>query len=117
MRISARIKLDTGALLRSRGLGDSHEAQIALAETAVRLAEPYVPYDTGRLAESVEVSPDGDEIRYTAPYAAAQYYGRFREYQKNAGGLRGGHWMERMLADKQEELTDAVAKEVGGKRK
>ncbi len=114
MKITVKPRIDAAAILQKRGLGASHRARIALAETAVQLAQDYVPRDTGRLAASAEIAADGAQIRYTAPYAKAQYYGTAAQYHNNEGGLRGRLWMARMQADHKTALQKAVASVVGG---
>ncbi len=114
MKITVKHRVDTAAILQKRGLGASHRARIALAETAARLAQDYVPRDSGRLIDSAEIFADGRQLRYTAPYAKAQYYGTAAQYQNNASGLRGRLWMARMQADHKTDLQNAVASVVGG---
>lgn len=45
-----------------------------------RLYEPYVPYETGILANQVVITPW--QIEHTAPYAAHQYYGIKHHFNK-----------------------------------
>ena len=64
----------------------------AAAEAWHRIYYPYIPYDTGRLADEVRVEPK--RVEHTAPYAAAVYNGR------GAGSgcghaLASAHWDRR----------------------
>lgn len=116
MRLKATCTIDTAQILAARGLGDSHEAQRALAEAAATLAEPYTPRDTGALA-SPEVQED--RLVYGAPYAAYQYYGvsasgKALVYQ-NDTGQRGAYWIARMLEAERESLLAAVQQRTGGR--
>lgn len=102
-------------ILQSRGLGTDKAAQVLLAQTTAELAQAYVPYRTGFLAEgSVEIAPDGSTLSYTAPYAAKQFYETAAQYSNNTSGLRGKQWIARMKADHAATLTQAVAQRVGG---
>lgn len=78
----------------------------------LRVTEPYVPYDTHLLARSADLASDvgGGTLEWATPYAAAQYYGTrdSREYDPLA--LAGGHWGERMKADREPELEEYARK-------
>lgn len=116
MRLKATITIDAAQILAARGLGDSHEAQRALAEAAATLAQPYTPRDTGALA-SPEVQDD--RLVYGAPYAAYQYYGvsktgKSLTYQ-NDTGQRGAYWIDRMAQAEREGLLTAVQQRTGGR--
>lgn len=108
--------IDTAQILTARGLGDSFDAQRALAEAAATLAEPYTPRDTGALA-SPQVQDE--RLLYSAPYAAYQYYGvsqtgKTLTYQ-NDTGQRGAYWIARMAQAEKESLLAAVQQRTGGR--
>lgn len=52
------------------------KAQLMLANECVRLADDYVPFDTGVLKNSVRIEKGGKEIVYDTPYARYMYYGK-----------------------------------------
>lgn len=59
----------------------------------LRLYTPYVPYDTGMLAEDVSISPW--KITHTVPYARYQYEGDYFHFDKAQHPLAGSRWDER----------------------
>lgn len=138
MRINVTLDIDAEKILRERGLGESNRVQQVLASEVKRQADPYVPMQQGILKNTAQDSEDGSEIVYNQPYAKYQYYGKVMrdangrafyggapkhvtdediQYHDDGTGLRGAHWIERMMADKKEEILDTVAREVGGKAK
>lgn len=141
MKTKLNINIDGAAILRRRGLGSSTEAQKLLAETVVRLSDPYVPMAPGsgaHMKDNYEVAPDGSTVTYNGPYAHYQYVGEAMvgsitgsPYAKSGepkvysgkpltysgGPMRGKAWDKRMWADRGDEVTAAVAKRVGGKVK
>jgi len=140
--MKTHIKTDIlpSVILRSRGLGDSTAAQKHLALTVRQLCDPYVPMQQGTLKNTAQVSEDGSKLVYQGPCAHYQYYGevmgpnftdgkgRFwsgkapkqytgRKLEYHGAPMRGPEWDKRMMADRGDEVTDAVAEFVGGKRK
>ena len=67
--------------------------------------DPYVPYQTGALANNTEVTKDG--IRYKQPYAAEQYYGNF-EHNKSVHPLATSHWDKVMMQNHKDELNEEI---------
>ena len=59
------------------------------AETWYELYAPFVPYDTGALCETVEISPG--EIHHTMGYAQQVYEGDF-QFRKDVHPLATGYW-------------------------
>lgn len=139
MKIKADIK--PAAILKARGLGDSTKARVFMAENLARLCDPYVPMAPGsgaHMKEQYTVAPDGSTITYGGPYAHFQYVGEVmvgvrtgspwaksgepkkgtgRPLQYSGGPMRGKEWDKRTMADRGDELTEAVAGYVGGKAK
>lgn len=125
MKIFPRI--ETGAILRSRGLGDSSAARRHLAVTVARLADPYVPMAQGTLKNTRLIDAEGRSILYKQPYAHYQYYGEVmagrapkqytgRPIDHHGGPMRGPAWDKRMMADRGDDVAQDLAKFVGGKR-
>ncbi|MEG1396087.1 MAG: minor capsid protein [Oscillospiraceae bacterium] len=130
--------VDPGAIMQARGLGRSNAAGILMAETVARLADPYVPMapaSGAHMKEGYVVAPDGSTITYRGPYAHYQYAGEVMVGAKtgspyaqsgepkvgtgkalayNGAPMRGKEWDKRMMADRGDEVTKAVAKYVGG---
>lgn len=81
--------------------------QYAFSQTVARLTDPYVPFDTGMLKNSVNTASDfkGGILVYNTPYARRQYY--LHEQGTDLHGdsrLRGSYWGQRAIADRKDEL-------------
>ena len=97
------------------------KAQFALAQEAARFIDPYVPFDTGVLKNSVNQASKFDEglLVYNTPYARRQFYLHPEgECLHGENGLRGSYWGQRALADYGEAIayiaTQAVTTFWGG---
>lgn len=128
-----KVNVDASAILRKRGLGDGAKAKKYLAATVKRLCDPYVPMSDGdgaHMKNLTEINESGGtvELRYPGPYAHYQYRGEVmagrapKHYTGRAidytdGPMRGKEWDKRMMADHGDEVVDALADFVGGKRK
>lgn len=86
--------------------------QAELDQEIVRLVSPYVPFQTGTLEKSAQIATylGSGEVVHSTPYAAYQYYrtSDTREYDPQ----RGGHWGDRMKADKLPQIESFVRKRV-----
>lgn len=67
--------------------------------------DPYVPYQTGALANNTEITENG--IRYKQPYASHQYYGEF-EHNKSVHPLATSHWDKVMMQNHKDELNAEI---------
>lgn len=73
-------------------------AVAAVAQRVVKDCDPFVPFDTGRLAGSVKVTGQGAErqVTYTAPYAKKLYEGGpGMQFNTKKHPQAGSHWFER----------------------
>lgn len=113
------VNINAQKILASRGLGSSKKAQKFLASEVARLADPYTPFQSRNLQNSKQIASDGSQIVYTAPHAHYQYYGEVmagrppksytgRKLTYNGAPMRGARWIERMVADKKNELENNV---------
>lgn len=88
------------------------QVQVELDNEIIKLLSPYVPLRTGVLEKSGLIATDvgSGEIIHATPYAEVQYYetSDTREYNP----LRGGHWGDRMKADKLPQIENFVRKRV-----
>lgn len=110
------------------------KVQYAFSQQVAKAVDPYVPFDTGTLKNSVNQASDfkGGKLIYNTPYARRQYYlhaegsglhtfmgnkERGQEADKYKG-LRGSYWGQRAIADHKDELVqfakNAAQKELGG---
>lgn len=91
------------------------KAQYALAQEAAKLIDPYVPFASGALKNSVNLASNYDEglLVYNTPYARKQYYLHAEGTDlRGDTGLRGSYWGQRALADNREHLALYGAKAV-----
>ena len=72
----------------------------------------YVPYETGKLANSAHIDEKGNII-YDEPYAQ-EVYDSDRQYDKDKHKQATGHWVEQAYKDKaekwQQKLKDLILK-------
>lgn len=141
MKVKIKADIPQQIILKSRGLGKSNAATKVLANTVARLSDPYVPMDPGskvHMKNAYTIASDGSSITYLGPYAHFQYVGEVmvgvktgspyaksgepkcgtgRELSYHGAPMRGKEWDKRMMADRGDEVTKAVADYVGGKPK
>ena len=78
--------------------------QFAFSQKVAATVDPYVPFDTGTLKNSVNQASDFKEglLVYNTPYARAQYYlhpmGQSNELRGGADRFRGSYWGQRAIA-------------------
>lgn len=104
------LELDVGKILASYGLDTSDRARIFLAQQVRRRCDKYVPYDTGRLKNTAEISADGRTVTYPQSYAAAQY----RKYYRHSDPGRGPRWERRMLLNERPQLLAEFERAIKG---
>lgn len=83
-------------------------AQFAFSQKVAAVVDPYVPFDTGTLKNSVRTASDfkGGMLVYNTPYARRQYYLHPQgEGLHGDNRLRGSYWGQRALADHKAELV------------
>jgi hypothetical protein len=119
MGVKIKVNISPNTILRNRHLEDGGAAQLLLANTVLRFAKPYTPFDAGVLSDAT-ISDNGKQIVYSTPYAHYQYEG----ISKNGNSLnyqgapmRGKKWIPRMVADRNKDITQEIANFVGGKAK
>ena len=90
------------------------KGQIFVDSEVLRLCSPLVPFQTGMLDKSGKLGTEigSGEVRYIAPYAAAQYYNtaESRPYDSQ----RGAKWFERMKVGHKKEILIGARKIAGG---
>lgn len=105
-----RLQIDpVDRILLKRNLNKNGKGQRFFTHEVRRLSDPYVPFLTGVLKNTATETVGS--ITYNTPYARRQYY------ENRGTGLRGGHWTERMWADRGKEIVKATAAYCGGKAK
>lgn len=121
--------IDTGAILKARGLGASNAAIKKLCSAAARFADKRVPMQSGTLKNSKKIVLSGagnGYIVYPGPYAHYQHEGKVmdgiapKHYTGQAliyhgAPARGSHWIDRTMQEDGDKIIAAFAKSVGGK--
>lgn len=67
---------DVGQILRNHGLQDGGPVQKFFTSELMRLSDPYVPFRSGPLKNSVHPSQEWDSIIYNTPYARYHWFGK-----------------------------------------
>ena len=81
--------------------------QFVFSQKSARLIDPYVPFDTGTLKNSVNLASNYDEglLVYNTPYARKQYYLHSEGSDlRGDTGLRGSYWGQRAINEHKDEL-------------
>lgn len=89
------------------------KAQQFVDSEVLRCTAPYMPKQTGMLIQSGALGTvvGSGEVRYIAPYAAAQLHTRpTRSYDSK----RGGNFFERMKIDHKDSIVRGAKKQMGG---
>ena len=96
-------------------------AQYTFSQQVAKAVDPYVPFDTGTLKNSVNQASDlkGGKLVYNTPYGRKQYYLHAQGTDLHGDtGLRGSYWGQRAIAAHKDDLIqfarNAVKKELGG---
>ena len=102
------------------------KVQYAFSQKVAATIDPYVPFDTGTLKNSVNQASDfkAGLLVYNTPYARAQYYlhpiGQSSELRGGVDRFRGSYWGQRAIADHKDELEkfahDAARQFLGGNK-
>lgn len=85
--------------------------QKVLKNEVAKGCDPYVPYDFGKLAQSVEASIGTDEpfLVYNVPYAEKQYYGLQNKARDNHEHATR-YWFEVWKAADGKSVIDKIRK-------
>ena len=126
MRIDCKVDIDVAAILASRGLGPDRRAEKFLASEVKRLSDPYVPFRQGTLKNTAQIEQGGEGtvLVYNTPYAHYQWFGQAmggrapkhytgKPLTYGGGGLRGPRWVERMMADRREDVVQSLKNFIG----
>jgi len=91
-------------------LGFNAPFNIAVAESAGRYMNPFVPMQTGILSQTYDTGADllGGYVRYTQPYAHYQYNGVGFNFSHEQHPLATHHWDKAMMLSKGDQFTREV---------
>jgi len=97
-------------------LNPGGEVQIWFDNEFIKHCEPYVPRDTGMLADSAWLSTNigSGQIVYNTPYAKKVYTSSELNFQ--GAPMRGAFWAKRMWEARGDEITAGAAKLAGGRK-
>ena len=88
------------------------QIQSEFSEYIIEDSFEYVPYETGKLAESAHIDNKGNII-YDEPYAE-NVYNSYRQYDTDKHEKATGHWIEKAYEDKadkwQQKLKELILK-------
>lgn len=105
------VDIDVQKIMHSYGLGSSNKTRKALAANVRRRCDKYVPFDTGTLKNTAQVTGDGRSIIYPQSYARKQYTIPY----KHSDPLRGANWDSRMVANEKDQLVADMEAYVKGR--
>lgn len=99
------------------------KVQYAFSQQVAKTVDPYVPFDTGTLKNSVNLASKYNEglLVYNTPYARKQYYLHEQgTCLHGETGLRGSYWGQRAIADHKDDLVkfahNAAKQFLGGEK-
>lgn len=84
----------------------SKDVKIFFGQTAVKLMNPYIPYDSGALSKNYVVTED--YIEFQQPYAHKQHEGDNFNFSRDMHPLACAHWEDAMMKAKSGQLAKAV---------
>lgn len=104
MKFSSKINMPKFSQFQSR----IQKVQKFVDSEVIRKCDPYVPFETGMLRDSVKFGTKigSGKIRWIAPYAQRQYY------KGSAAGKRGRRWAERAIANHGDEIIRGAQKKL-----
>ena len=134
--MKVKINIDSGSILRRRGMGNSDALRRHIASEVKRFSDPYVPYQQG-LLKNASIANDGRTITYGAPYAHYHWVGEIygpniplgdegffsrgpkspigRQMNYHGAPMRGPKWTERAMADRKSDLEQSVKTFIKGR--
>lgn len=110
---------NAGVLLRKFNLEKGGMVQYRINKAVIDNGLPYCPWRTGNLAKSPYRSLSGDkgEVIYDVPYAKKVYYGTINgrpiRYSTYVNHLAGPFWVERMKADRMDNIVQEAKHAAG----
>ena len=105
---SYKISFNFDSRLASRLNANFDKAQRYVDSEVLRLSEPYIPRLTGTLINSgySSTSIGTGKVVWETPYARRRHF----EAGKNQTGIRGPHWVKRMMNNRGQEIVKGVEK-------
>ncbi len=88
-----------------RDVVENPETLTEINQLLADMSDPYVPYQTGRLANDITVDETG--VKYNAPYSTKQYINP--NHNTNIHPLASGQWDKAMLDAEGDTFVAKVA--------
>ncbi len=108
--MKTKVTVDVNAKAVSRRVARNKVFGVFAAAEWFRLITPYVPYETGNLAEDVTIEPN--KITYNALYARRLYYGTSFNFRKDKHALASAKWNEAAKAIQKPKLIRALQRKI-----
>ena len=105
--IKVKVNIDvTGIEDRFVSLCKDPKLMLQAHQTLATDCDPYVPFLTGTLSQTLEITPE--YVEYTQPYAHYQYHGVGFNHTLDWHPLATALWDEAMLRDKREIFEQEI---------
>ena len=82
------------------------EVKTECAKVLAEMCDPYVPYDTGALANNITVDAEG--VTYNQPYATKVYEGTGIRFNQEKHPLATAQWDQAMLQSQGDEFDKRI---------
>lgn len=107
-----RLEIDVNQFQKKKLEPRTEFAQKWLDNEVVKDCYPYVPYRSGRLADSSIISTKlgSGKVRYNTPYARRVYYGRNMHFSTDRNTQACAFWFEKAKAANKEKWLNGVKK-------
>lgn len=111
--MSAIVKTDfTGVHKKINNICKSDKVGLFMASECRKFMEPYVPMDTGMLAQTATVTPFN--VTYEQPYATYVYQGNGMHFSKDKHPLATSHWEKPMITARANQLSNELTAYIKG---
>lgn len=84
------------------------QAKLFISSTLAKYMDPYVPFDTGKLSNTILIDETG--ILYNVDYAERVYYGKDFNFQKTHHPLAAALWDEVTMAHHKDQVMQEIEK-------
>lgn len=106
IRTDVKVNLD-GITQRVESVIHSDETMTEVHREFANIINPWIPYDTGRLADK-DVRINAEGVTYYAPYASKNYYGDDIHHKTDKHPLATAYWDKVAMQTEQELLAERV---------
>lgn len=105
--ISVKANIDISGLGgQFENLCQDQELKLSMNQTLAKDCDPYVPFLTGDLSQTLNITPD--YVEYTQPYAHYQYHGTEFNHTLDYHPLATAKWDKAMLENNKENFEEEL---------